>query len=1077
MKPERLVLENFGPFVGHTEINFSSLEDIFLITGKTGSGKTTIFDAICFALYGTVPGSRRGHISRLRSDYTAEGDCSVTLDFLLGSRRFRIIRSPKQEKQKKRGSGAVMAEETAEFYELKENPEPLCSRKSEADSKIKELIGLQAEEFFKIVLLPQGEFAEFLRQNTSERQGVLGKLFPVHTAVRIRDLAHERAKEETLRLREAQRILEELRQRVSLDNFEELRTAAGENLKTVKNRSAVLAEEKSRLEELLKLAESERRAAGELAEIRRMEESILPEAAVLAEQENKLALSRQAQPLRHHLVLEEEKRRNLEQAETDLVRALEEKTAALGQIEAAEGRKKAAAALEGELLKFREMRPALVRMIAEEEEIRLAREESEKLKTRLLALNKKNSILIQELHEKDAEITVQQKLSEQVKEFELQWEKARDVKDSLVNLKEIAAAAETAAAEGEAARSRLEETAACRAELERRIPVLQGELAKLKREKESGERNRMAAHLAAELKKGDPCPVCGSREHPLPAAAGKPLFDIDERIAAQEHSLKDTEKNLAVAGTEEQSQRREAERLDQKITALVRDAAVIMPAVLFEESGKASAGEIPGSVAVSRLLEEQVLKLNAIVSSRDEARRAAVRIAALYREKDGITSTLTAQTGEAAGLEEKNKSLEVRIQELQNRHVLLAGDLPGGINGGGNSTDALEILDARIEEFDREMRDSREAAEQAGRFLAAALAREESCRTQRDEGAVQYQAAAAVLMEALAGSPFADTGALREAALDGETERRLEEEIRRRKDEYEQVKTAAAEKERVLEQIRAGIETCLRQFDHMSVPPDFPAYIPERGLETAKIRSRLEDLEPEMAAAETERDRAAAALDALERDAAQLREETRRYDGLTKSAAALAGLADDLSGRNPRKKSFDAWLLGLYLAEVAAYATRRLQRMSESRYSLLLDNAGETGRARTGLDLAVFDAYTGKTRPCATLSGGESFMASISLALGLADSIQNRTGGIRLDAVFIDEGFGSLDDATLEKALGILEELRDHRMVGLISHVGEMKSRIPSRIEVVKSGSGSKIRIEKDTDTSLLNIEPFPKPG
>jgi exonuclease SbcC len=1077
MKPERLVLENFGPFVGRTEIDFSVLEDIFLITGKTGSGKTTIFDAICFALYGTVPGSRRGHISRLRSDYAVEGDCSVTLDFRLGSRRFRIIRSPKQEKPKKRGAGSVMAEESAELYELKKSPEPLCSRKSEVDGKIRELIGLQAEEFFKIVLLPQGEFAEFLRQNTSERQNVLGKLFPVNTAIRIRDLARERAKEETLRLREAQRVLEELRRRVSLDTFEELRAAAGAALKTAKNRSAALTEEKSRLEELLKLVESERRAAGELAELRRAEEAALAETASLAEQEKKLALSRQAQPLRHHLVLEEEKRRNLEQAEADLVRALEEKAAAREQIEAAEGREKAAAVLEGELLKLRETRPALVRMIAEEEKIRLIREECEKRAARLLELGREHGVLARNLHEKDAEITVQQELSEQAKDLECQWEKARDVKDGLVKLKEIVTAAEAVAAEGEAACRRLEETARRRAELERRIPVLQEELAELKRTKETGEQARMAAHLAAELKADEPCPVCGSREHPLPATAGKPLFDIDERISAQEQALKDAEKNGAVAGTEEQARCRETERLDGERAALVREAVALMPAASIQplsgesagmDTGLHAGGGIPGAGAVSRLLEEQVLTLNATVSSRDKARRAAARIAALYREKDEIVSALTAREKEAAGLEEKNKTMEAQVEELRHGHALLAGSLPGVINGAGkNSAAALELLDGRIEEFDREIRSSREAVEQAGRFLAAALAREEACRTQRDEGAVQYRTAASALTEALAGSPFADAGALREAALDGETERLLEEQIRRRKDEHERIKTAAAEKERVLEQIRAGIAACMGQLDRLpsvSVPPA-PVHNPERGPEAAEIRARLKDLEAETAAAETERDRTAAALDALERDAAQLREETRRYYELTKNAAVLTSLADDLSGKNPKKKSFDAWLLGLYLAEVAAYATRRLQRMSESRYSLLLDNAGETGRARTGLDLAVFDAYTGKTRPCATLSGGESFMASISLALGLADSIQNRTGGIRLDAVFIDEGFGSLDDATLEKALGILEELRDHRMVGLISHVGEMKSRIPSRIEVLKSGSGSKIRIEKDMDT------------
>jgi exonuclease SbcC len=133
--------------------------------------------------------------------------------------------------------------------------------------------------------------------------------------------------------------------------------------------------------------------------------------------------------------------------------------------------------------------------------------------------------------------------------------------------------------------------------------------------------------------------------------------------------------------------------------------------------------------------------------------------------------------------------------------------------------------------------------------------------------------------------------------------------------------------------------------------------------------------------------------------------------------------------------------------------------MSEGRYALILDREGEGSRSKTGLDLAVFDANTGKSRPCGTLSGGESFMASISLALGLADSIQARSGGIRLDAVFIDEGFGSLDEASLEKALNILDELREQRMVGIISHVGEMRSRIPSRIEVSKTPSGSKVSV------------------
>jgi exonuclease SbcC len=197
MRPEKLVMKNFGPFAGRAELDFSRLEDIFLVTGKTGSGKTTIFDAICFALYGKVPGSRGSYTNRLRSDHNAGDDeCLVSLEFSLGDKRYLAERSPRQEKKKKRGTGSIIAEETLVLYEII-NKEKInaASKKSEADQKIRELIGLEAEEFFKIVLLPQGEFAEFLRQNTSERQKVLGKLFPVEKAAGVRELAQEKARD------------------------------------------------------------------------------------------------------------------------------------------------------------------------------------------------------------------------------------------------------------------------------------------------------------------------------------------------------------------------------------------------------------------------------------------------------------------------------------------------------------------------------------------------------------------------------------------------------------------------------------------------------------------------------------------------------------------------------------------------------------------------------------------------------------------------------------------------------------------------------------------------------------------
>jgi exonuclease SbcC len=393
---------------------------------------------------------------------------------------------------------------------------------------------------------------------------------------------------------------------------------------------------------------------------------------------------------------------------------------------------------------------------------------------------------------------------------------------------------------------------------------------------------------------------------------------------------------------------------------------------------------------------------------------------------------------EASGLQEKYRGLEKITADMRDKHrgLLREWKLAG-------AAEALEALDKAIEDTDRRIREIRESREAAARELAAAQARAEGSAAAREEAERQYREADAALKDALAGSPFADAAALQLAILDRDTEAALDASIVQWKENWSRLKSQGGELERNLAEIRAARS----------------ALGPASG-NPAELRAVLETLAGERAAAEAARDRASAELAALERDEARLREAGARHEELTERASRLRDLADDLSGKNPKKRAFDAWLLGLYHKEVAALATKRLERMSESRYSLILNSEGESGRGLAGLDLAVFDANTGKTRPCATLSGGESFMASISLALGLADSIQTRSGGIRLDAVFIDEGFGSLDEGSLDKALIILDELREHRMVGLISHVGEMRSRIPSRIDVIKTGAGSKIAVE-----------------
>ena len=240
------------------------------------------------------------------------------------------------------------------------------------------------------------------------------------------------------------------------------------------------------------------------------------------------------------------------------------------------------------------------------------------------------------------------------------------------------------------------------------------------------------------------------------------------------------------------------------------------------------------------------------------------------------------------------------------------------------------------------------------------------------------------------------------------------------------------------------------------------------GLEKDVTTAQPRDLDALETAVETLRqryDEIQARLEVLNTEKAKLEELHTQHTELTKALALKTAeaqnwvaLAKDLCGSNPRKLQFDTWILSAFLHEVTVFANKRLERMSEGRYRLAVSEDPGAGNAYRGLDLEIADAYTGKRRPSATLSGGETFMASISLALGLADSIQARAGGIRIDSMFIDEGFGSLDEKALENAVGILDEIRGNRMVGIISHVGELQSRIPQKIEVIKTGTGSSIR-------------------
>jgi exonuclease SbcC len=1052
MKPELLKLENFGPFAGRVCIDFNALDDIFLITGKTGSGKTTIFDALCFALYGKVPGSRGGHLARLRSDHVGEDqECSVSLGFSIGERHYRIDRTPRQEKPKKRGTGTIISEETAVLYELVQGkPVNPSARKSEADHKIRELIGLQAEEFFKIVLLPQGAFAEFLKQNTSERKEVLGKLFPIEKAIRIKDLAQEKARDAAAEAREAERVLGDMAKRVSLDTLEATHAKATETWEKAKAQVSAIAAESVLLTRILELKQREQDLAGRLRSIQAEAAQHEAETGAIQDQEARLSRSRKAQPLKEYVVLEVEKHREAEQTEQELERAQAYTARAQQAAQEAEAQGNAITALEQAVREFQEKRPLLLEINREAELLRRNIQEAAACQAQCLEWSKKKETLKKKHTLQQQELQDLQARSEGLETLDAQWEALRDGKDTLLQVKTLAEEADALRTEEKALQSRISAGEAQRQELSQRIPVLGTALQELKHEKNAGERADMAAHLAATLVPGEPCPVCGSGTHPFPAVRVSAVLGIDQRIESLAHALKDAERAAAIQETALGAQDQELRKVRHRLEELKETFAEVKEASSGAADPALAAcfqGDVlPDALEISRLLKARLALLQELSLRRNEARKAGALVPGVYgmlRELEGV---LGKTEQDHAVMAEKHRGLVAAIEELQQKHRRILEEQGFGERGVSGAKEALHVLEQAILEREKRIKAYREAREQAGRELAGAGARETVARISRDGAVKKYQEALAALEAALAASPFATKEDLKGAILSSDRAEAMEIAITRWREAGTRIESLMAELGTGLGQLRSEIAAL------GSVGEADPG----------TLRLKLEALAKTREQAELQRDRAQGELLALERDAALLQEATKRYESLANKSGRLNALAADLAGKNPKKRSFDAWLLGLYLAEVAAFATKRLERMSESRYSLILDMQRESGRGLTGLDLAVFDGYTGKTRPCATLSGGESFMASISLALGLADSIQARSGGVRLDAVFIDEGFGSLDEGSLDKALVILDELRDHRMVGLISHVGELRSRISCRIEVIKSRAGSFLRTPQD---------------
>jgi DNA repair protein SbcC/Rad50 len=1057
MRPHVVVMQAFGPYAERQVIDFSELagRSFFLIHGPTGAGKTTILDAMTFALFGVTSGDER-RADDMRSHHASSGTCTVVeFDFSIGAQRYLIHRSPEQQRPKQRGSGFTTQLKEATLWRLapgagqaaasNEKPaassgepaasaahEPAASRIpdpaadvdtaasgrtvlatgwSRVTEKCEELLGFKAAQFRQVVLLPQGRFQELLRSESRQRQEILETLFQTQIYRRVEEELKARAKDAGELVQRKRQEREIVLRQAAADSEDELIARRDQlSAQLEQARAATLSCEAT--EGAARLACEQAKAANdkldELAQATERDAATQARAARVADMGRELDWARRAAQLTGPQKLVEERQADLllaqeraSQAAAKAARAAAVHELAKVALQEQEGEQRAA-----ERTRLDEEVRRLTGMLVKAVDLGLA-EDQQRASAEALQTADDQRQAAQQAAEHAA---AGQKAAEEA------LRAAQQLAERLPELKAMAARSADLAR----ARGRLAEAEEGLAVAERRVAEATGALAQAEAahrrsaqgaaDLERAWAGGQAALLAAGLHPGAPCPVCGSTEHPAPAHAERQVPGQAEVDAARGVA----EQALATV--------RAAERalLDARNAAATEQAAATS---CRDTLGDTAARHLADLLAEAVACQEQCTAAAAAAASladlADAARlagQAAVEAATAAEAVAAAQTTARSQADAAATLvTERSAGLP---QELRTEAAL---------------QDAIAQARQRSADADLALKAAQQAeraAADAHASSAAALASAEEVRGDAQTALAEAQARFGELVEQLG---FADELALAAARRTPDQVSALEADIR----EHQNERAAAADRLQ-----RAA------QAAH--------------GLSRADVAPLLESLTSAEAAA-TQAVTAASGLQAqlnqLDASLATLSAVATELAGHEATFGIIGRLSQVASGDNQLRLSFQRFVLGALLDDVLAAATRRLAIMSRGRYLLQRADEPRDGRKAAGLDLSVLDEWTGMQRPVSTLSGGETFLAALSLALGLAEAVQAYAGGIHLDTVFVDEGFGSLDEEALAAALEALTGLQQGgRLVGIISHVSELQEQIDARLQITAGRSGSSAR-------------------
>ena len=1036
MRPIKLTISAFGPYASKQVIDFEELKgrNIFVISGKTGAGKTTIFDAISYALYGEASGESR-ETDSLRSHFADDNtETYVELEFELRGEKYTVNRVPKQKKKKARGEGYT--EKSADATLTLPDGKVITKVKNVTD-KIIEILGITREQFKQIVMLAQGEFKKLLLADSVEREGIFRKIFNTYDFEKIqaelKDKAANLSKNRTKSKHEMEinlknikgehdivideyvdfpLVIEKLKDLLERDN--NIYKTLNEEGKEVDNNLQVKNQEKAIIETNNNLLKEKEIITKALEELLSKEDEYKNKSKTIIDGKN----AKEVKYIEDKLIettkklTKREEDYNLSLKNIDSLKLKQEEANKLLQIE--ESKECDREKLSVEINNLNKLEEKIIELDSLNNKVMHLKQSAENSKLQIINNKKETEELKKSKEEKELQLKDIATLETKKVELESDIKAKNKTLDEVRELFKVIRSFQNTYIEHNNKAKEYKE--------------FEVEYKKVKENYEKMDdlyKKEQAGILASKLQENEPCPVCGSTNHPNKATIKENLkIPTKEELKVAKENLDKLEKenlekinNLTTLNSNKTTY---LEQVNNHLSML--SATLNIDKTFNSETAKVVKNLGTELKSVIDKLKDELLKVIDKISLKEK----------IEKELNLITTTINEREHSLIKLEECEKNYTTELTQNITKIDEYKKEIPENITDLKTLNNLIEVKTKELNISKEKLAKLRLENENLAKKLEGENSTSKEINKSIEELKLEIANNKANFNEAIKEQGFDNIQTYEDAKLQISMVESLEKEVENYNSE---LKLTKAKQEDIINKTKDIVFMDITTIDE----------------EIRSIQNNKKELESKLRDLHSIIDNNKTVLKNVENLNIEFKEIEEEYK-------VLGELADLANGKKAPYISFERYILASYFEDIIEAANIRLEKMTGDRFSLIRKTSKSKGAGQKGLELEIYDNYTDSSRDVSSLSGGESFKASLSLALGLSDIVQSNAGGVSLDTMFVDEGFGTLDPQSLDNAIDSLLELqRGGRLVGIISHVEELKERIDAKLEVTSTSKGSKV--------------------